>query len=119
MGACAFYHISIPHYAHVAKPLYGLLKKGRKFEWRHEHTDSVRKMKEALAAATALQKAVYGKDTPIYVTIDTSPNRIGWVINQEDDNGARFPIRFGAKVLNIVALLRACVEKGGTTGVLD
>jgi hypothetical protein len=28
LGACAFYHIWIPHYAHVAEPLYGLLKKG-------------------------------------------------------------------------------------------
>ena len=44
--------------AHVAEPLYGLLKKGRKFEWRDEHTKSVWKMKEALAAAPALRKAV-------------------------------------------------------------
>ena len=100
LGACAFYHIWIPHYAHVAEPLYGLLKKGRKFEWRNEHTESVRKMKEALATAPALRKAIYGKDTLIYVTVDTSPTGIGWVINQEDDDGARFPIRFGAKVLN-------------------
>jgi hypothetical protein len=32
LGVCAFYHIWIPHYAHVAEPLYGLLKKGQKFE---------------------------------------------------------------------------------------
>ena len=100
LGACAFYHIWIPHYAHVAEPLYGLLKKGRKFEWRDEHTESVWKMKEALAAAPALRKAVYGKDTPIYVTVDTSPTGIGWVINQEDENSTRFPVRFGAKVLS-------------------
>jgi hypothetical protein len=56
LGACAFYHIWIPHYAHVAEPLYGLLKKGRKFEWRAEHTESVRRMKEALTAAPALRK---------------------------------------------------------------
>jgi hypothetical protein len=29
-----------------------------------------------------------------------SPTGIGWVINQEDENGERFPIRFGAKVLS-------------------
>ena len=29
LGACAFCHIWIPHYAHVAEPLYGLLKKKR------------------------------------------------------------------------------------------
>ena len=81
------------------------MKKGRKFEWSGEHTKSVRRLKEALVAALALRKAVYGKEVPIYVNVDTSPNQIGWMINQEDEN--------------VVALLRVCVEKGGTTGVLD
>jgi hypothetical protein len=99
LGACAFYHIWILHYAHVAEPLYGLLKKGRKFKWMAEHAGSVRKMKEALAAAPTLRKAVYGGNVPVYVTVDTSPTGIGWVINQEGENGERFPIRFGAKVL--------------------
>ena len=76
-----------------------MLKKGRKFEWSGEHTESVQKMKEALVAAPALRKAVYGKDIPIYVTVDTSPTGIGWVINQEDENGTRFPIRLGVNVL--------------------
>ena len=100
LGACAFYHIWIPHYAHVAEPLYRLLKKGHKFEWGDEHTESVQKMKEALATTLALRKAIYGRDTPVYVTVDTSLTGIRWVINQEDDNGTRFPIRFGAKVLS-------------------
>ena len=33
LGACVFYHIWVPHYAHIPEPLYGLLKKERKFEW--------------------------------------------------------------------------------------
>jgi hypothetical protein len=100
LGACAFYHIWIPHYAHVAEPLYGLLKKGRKFEWRVEHTESIWRMKEALTAAPTLRKGVYGNGVPIYVTVDTSPTGIGWVINQEGEDGERFPIRFGVKVLS-------------------
>ena len=32
LGACTLYQICMPHYAHVAEPLYGLLKKRRKFE---------------------------------------------------------------------------------------
>ena len=100
LGACAFYHIWIPHYAHAAELLYGLLKKGRKFEWSGEHTESVRRLKEALVAAPALRKAVYGKDVPTHVTIDTSPTGIGWVINHEDENGTRFPFQFGEKVLS-------------------
>jgi hypothetical protein len=100
LGACAFYHIWILHYAHVAEPLYGLLKKGRKFEWTADHMASVRRMKEALTAAPALRKGVYGNGVPIFVTVDTSPTGIGWVISQEGEDGERFPIRFGAKVLS-------------------
>ena len=76
-----------------------MLKNGQKFEWSEEHTELVRKMKEALAAGPEVRKAVYGKDIPIYVTVDTSPTGIRWVVNQEDEDGTRFPIRFGAKVL--------------------
>ena len=92
-----------------------MLKKGRKFEWRDEHTESVRKMKEALVAALALRKAIYEKGTPMYITVDTSPTGIGWVINQEDEDGIWFPILFGAKVFSerqrgyAVGMLRWCV----------
>ena len=30
----------------------------------------------------------------------TSSTEIGWVVNHEDEDGTRFPIRFGAKVLS-------------------
>jgi hypothetical protein len=85
---------------HVTEPLYRLLKKRRKFEWTSEHTGSVQRMKEAMAVASALRKGVYGRNVPVNVTVDTSPSGIGWVINQEDENDERFPIRFGAKVLS-------------------
>ena len=45
-------------------------------------------LKEMLAAAPALRKVVYGKGVPVYVTVDPSPTEIGWVVNQEDENGA-------------------------------
>jgi hypothetical protein len=31
LGACVFYQIWIPHFAHIADPLYQLLRKGQKF----------------------------------------------------------------------------------------
>jgi hypothetical protein len=98
LGACAFYHIWIPHYAHIADPLYRLLRKGKKFEWRSEHTKAIRKLKNALQESQALKKPDY--DRPIIVTVDTSPTGIGWVVNQADAKGNRQPIRFGAKVLS-------------------
>ena len=100
LGACAFYHIWIPHYAHVADPLYGLLKKKRRFEWTSEHTLAIRRLKTLLMEAPALRKADYTGGKPIFVTVDTSPTGIGWVINQEDEDGNRYAVRFGAKVLS-------------------
>ena len=47
LGACTFYHIWIPHYAHIADPLNHLLGKGKKLEWRSEHTKAVMKLKKA------------------------------------------------------------------------
>ena len=100
LGACAFYHIWIPHYAHIAEPLYDLLKKGRKYEWSEEHAEVVRRLKEMMTATPALRKAVYKPDTPVYITVDTSPIEIGWVLNHEDENNAHFPILLGVKVLS-------------------
>ena len=59
LGAYAFYHIWIPHYAHLAEALYGLLKKGQKFKWEKEHTKAMKRLKGMLVTAPALQKAVY------------------------------------------------------------
>ena len=85
LGACAFDHIWIPHYAHVAEPLYGLLKKRMKFEWRDEHTNAMRRLKKLLLEAPALRKADYTEGKQIYVTVDTSPTGIGRVINQKGE----------------------------------
>ena len=81
LGACAFYHIWIPHYVHIAEPLYGLLKKSRKFELAEEHTETVRRLKRTLTTAPALRKAVYAPTTPVYITVATNPTGIGWVVN--------------------------------------
>ena len=87
-------------HAHITEPLYRLLKKSRKFEWAEENTEAVRRLKRTLTAALALRKAVYATRTPVYITVDTNQTRIGWVVNQEDEDDTRFPIRFGAKVLS-------------------
>ena len=46
------------------------------------------------------RNADYTDGKPIYVTVDTSPTGIRWVINQEGEGNVRYAVRFGAKVLN-------------------
>ena len=77
MGACAFNHIWIPHYPHIVEPLYGLLKKGRKFKWDVEHVEAVKSLKEMVTAALAHRKVIYKLDTPVHITVDTRLTEIG------------------------------------------
>ena len=51
--------------------------------------------------APALWKVVCKPDTLVYITVDTNPSGIRWVVNQEDENDTHFPIRFGVKVLRV------------------
>ena len=98
LGACVFYCRWIPHYAHISDPLYRLLRKGEAFEWIEEHSNAIKRLKENLAKAPALKQPDYTQ--PIILTVDSSPIGIGWVISQLDEEGERYPIRFGAKVLS-------------------
>ena len=50
--------------------------------------------------AATLRKPIYELGSPIFVTVDISPIGIGWVINQESEDGIRYAICFGAKVLS-------------------
>ena len=100
LGACVFYHIWIPHFAHIVDPLYKLLQKGQRFTWEEEHTLAMKKIKILLSSAPALRRPIYEQGRPIFVTVDASPAGIGWVINQEDETGDRYAIRFGAKILH-------------------
>ena len=71
-----------------------------KFEWRDEHTNAMRRLKKLILEAPALRKANCTEWKPIYVTVDTSPTGIRWVINQEREGNVRYAVRFGAKVLS-------------------
>ncbi len=100
LGACLFYHMWIPHYAHIADPLYQLLRKNQNFEWDVRHSQAMQHLKELLSNAPVLRKPDYTYNKSIIVTVDTSPVGIGWALSQNDVEGNRYAIRFGAKVLN-------------------
>ena len=62
LGACVFYVIWIPHYAHVVDPLYRLLRKNQMFKWGDAHVKAMRKLKELLQSAPTLTKVNYECD---------------------------------------------------------
>ena len=48
LGACVFYQIWIPHFTHMAEPLYKLLRKGTKFAWKEDQRLAMDGLKEVL-----------------------------------------------------------------------
>ncbi|KAL3687049.1 hypothetical protein R1sor_013358 [Riccia sorocarpa] len=100
LGMCVFYYIWIPHYAHIAEPLYALSRKGQKFRWEEKHVDAMRRLKALLSSSPVLGRVDYHCGRPMILTVDTSPIAIGWAVGQNDENGNRIAVRFGARVLS-------------------
>ena len=99
LGACVFYQIWIPHFAHISEPLYKLLRKRNKFVWQHEQDLAMMELQKILESPTVLKQVSYTCGRPVIVTVDTSPIAIGWAVGQDDEEGKRFAIRFGARIL--------------------
>ncbi|KAL3699861.1 hypothetical protein R1sor_017883 [Riccia sorocarpa] len=76
LGWCIFYRLSVPHYAHIAEPLYALLKKGRRFVWTTEHHEAMEQLKEVLQSPPVLRRFDYTCGRSIILTVDTSPRAI-------------------------------------------
>ena len=99
LGACVFYQIWIPHFAHISEALYKLLRKKSKFLWKHEQDLAMEELKKILRSPQVLKQVEYNSRRPVIVTVDTSPIAIGWDVGQDDEEGNRFAIRFGARIL--------------------
>jgi RNase H-like domain found in reverse transcriptase len=98
LGACIFYRSWIPHFAHIAEPLYNLQRKGRKFIWTEKHTEAMDKLKAALMSPLVLRPIDYTCGRPVILTVDSSPTAAGWAVGQDNEEGRRFATRFGAKI---------------------
>ena len=80
LGACVFYQIWIPHFAHISEALYKLLRKKSKFLWKHEQDLAMEELKKILRSPQVLKQVEYNSGRPVIVTVDTSPIAIGWAV---------------------------------------
>jgi hypothetical protein len=56
-------------------------------------------LKEILKSQPVFRQVEYDPGRPVIVIVDTSPIAIEWAVGQDDTDGKRFAIRFGAKIL--------------------
>jgi hypothetical protein len=75
------------------------LRKGTKFKWEQKQEAAMEGLKEILKSPLVLRQVEYDSGRPVIVTVDTSPIAIGWAVGEDDTDGKRFAIRFGARIL--------------------
>ena len=103
LGAVGYFRVFIPQFAARAEPLVNLLRGKTVWDWTPECEMAMDELKQALLAAPILRPLVYGDGGGvIFLTVDGGPAAVGWVLNQEDSDGRRWPAKFGARTLTEV-----------------
>jgi hypothetical protein len=100
LGFCNFYRRYIPHYSHIAHPLYALTRKDISFKWTHVEHTAFLKMKQAMTSAPVLQRPRCSNDAEFVISTDASKFGIGAVLLQADTNKNLKPCAYFAKSLN-------------------
>lgn len=80
LGMIVYFSAFIPFYADICSPLFGLLKKGRKWEWNEEHECAFSEAKEALQTAPVLGHPIEG--LPYHLYTNSSEIAIGCALQQ-------------------------------------
>lgn len=80
LGMIVYFSAFIPFYADICSPLFGLLKKGRKWEWQEEHECAFSEAKEALQKAPVLGHPIEGLPYRLYM--DASEIALGCALQQ-------------------------------------
>nr|GAT44896.1 protease [Mycena chlorophos] len=66
MGMVNYFSTYIPYYAFIMKPLFVLLQKGVKWEWKAEHEIAFQKAKDVLTSAPVLGHPIQGQPYRLY-----------------------------------------------------
>ena len=80
LGMIVYFSAFIPFYADICSPLFGLLKKGRKWEWQEEHERAFSEAREALQKAPVLGHPMEGFPYRLYT--NASDFAIGCALQQ-------------------------------------
>src|SRR6218665_1556158 len=95
LGLSSYYRRFVPNFAHIARPLHSLTRKGQRFEWSESCERSFQALKRSLLEAPILGLP---NDTDCYVLdTDASGEAIGAVLSQIQDSTERV-ICYGSRV---------------------
>ena len=97
LGLAGYYRKFIPKFAMLAAPLVSLTKKGTKFHWSKEHSESFLVLKDLLCQAPVLAYPRF--DHPFFLQTDASDLGLGAVLTQIDADGNECVISYASRPL--------------------
>jgi len=96
LGLAGFMHIWIKNYLATACPLVNLMRKGETFVCDDQQEAAMQQLKDAIINSQALISINYSTNHPIYLAVNSSWHRVGWILSQECADGKQHPARFGS-----------------------
>lgn len=98
LGLCNYYRKFIKNFSQLAKPLYEVTHKDRKFIWGGSQEEAFQILKEKLCTAPVL--AHYNPEKPTELRVDGSLLGVGAVLLQEDEERRKHPIAYASRTLS-------------------
>jgi hypothetical protein len=98
MGMLQYQRQFVPHFSHLARPIFATLKKGQAFEWTKEATHALDQIIKAIEANPELSHPK--PDQPFELEIDASNYATGAVLIQRDKEGKRVEVGYHSQALN-------------------
>jgi RNase H-like domain found in reverse transcriptase/Reverse transcriptase (RNA-dependent DNA polymerase)/Integrase zinc binding domain/Ty3 transposon capsid-like protein/gag-polyprotein putative aspartyl protease/Zinc knuckle len=110
LGVANYYRRYIEHFAHVAQPLYQLLKKDAKYEWNADCTTSFDTLKLKLTQYPILRQPNFKLQFIVYT--DASNNAVGAILAQKDTSTHNeYVVAYASRILNPAEVNYAITQK--------
>jgi RNase H-like domain found in reverse transcriptase len=98
LGVLGYQRPFIKGFAHIAKPLTQLLKKGQPFQWTEDCTAALDKLITIVTSDPVLQRP--DQEKPFELEVDASQYALGAILYQRDDNGKLRPVAYHSETFN-------------------
>lgn len=108
LGLAGYYRKFIKNFAHIAAPLYALLKKDCQWKWTSECVEAFETLKNALMSDPVLRMPNFGQKFQIYC--DASGLAVGGVLSQTE-NGQEYVVAYTSKLLKGAEIHYSVSEK--------
>ena len=98
LGLANYYHRFIKGFASIARPLYDMVKKDKKWDWTEKQEEAFRVLKERFTKEPVL--AAPDLDKKMRIEVDALDYTMGGVLFMECEDGLWRPVAFLSKSLN-------------------